>query len=152
MTTSLVFFCYFSKKKLILGSYGFQQGKSEIAGSKFCSSDLDGGSSELSLGSTEGDNGDYSRKTVHWTSRENTRRGRNREKRIKHSGKNLEPEENLNKHLDDIKEASSGTDDGKNLSFIKSNFNTDFADAKNTRPSYKGSKKKSKKRLVEKGM
>ncbi|MED6106461.1 hypothetical protein PIB30_005096 [Stylosanthes scabra] len=54
-------------------------------------------------------------------------------------------------HLDDIKEASSGTDDGKNLNFIKSNFSTDFANAKNPRSSsYKGSKKKSKKLQVEK--
>ncbi|XP_025630070.1 protein ALWAYS EARLY 3 isoform X2 [Arachis hypogaea] len=125
--------------------------KSEIAGSKFCSSDLDGGSSELSLGSTEGDNGDYSRKTVNWISRENTGKGRNREKRVKHTGNNLEPEENLNMHLDEIKEASSGTDDGKNLNFIKSNFSTDFANAKNPSPSsYKGSKKRSKKLQVEK--
>ncbi|XP_057752358.1 protein ALWAYS EARLY 3 isoform X1 [Arachis stenosperma] len=125
--------------------------KSEIAGSKFCSSDLDGGSSELSLGSTEGDNGDYNRKTVNWTSRENTGKGRNREKRVKHTGNNLEPEESLNMHLDEIKEASSGTDDGKNLNFIKSNFSTDFANAKNPSPSsYKGSKKRSKKLQVEK--
>ncbi|MED6182264.1 hypothetical protein PIB30_027105 [Stylosanthes scabra] len=125
--------------------------KSEIAGSKFCSSDLDEGSSELSLGSTEGDNGDYSRKTVHWTRRENTGKGKNQEKRVKHTGKNLEPEENLNMHLDDIKEASSGTDDGKNLNSIKSNFSTGFANAKNPRPSsYKGSKKRSKQLQVEK--
>lgn len=70
---------------------------------------------------------------------------------MKHYEK-LEPGENLNKHLDDIKEASSGTDDGKNLSFSKSNIDTDFADAKYARSSYKGSRKKSKKLLFEKGI
>jgi len=114
---------------------------------------LDDGSSELSLGSTEGNNEDYSRKTIHRSGREITGRGRNEEKKIKQYGKNLEPEGNegnLNKHLNDIKEASSGTDDGKN--FIKSNFNTDFVDAKNARSSYKGSRTKSKKPLLEKGI
>lgn len=113
---------------------------------------MDEDSSELSLGSTKGDNGDYSRKVIHWSSRENTRRGRNQEKGIKHYGKNSEPEEKINKHLHDIKEASSGTDDGKNQTSIKSNFDTDFADAKNVRSSYKGSSKKSKKLLFEKGI
>ena len=107
---------------------------------------MDDGSSELSLGSTEGNNEDYSRKTIHWSGREN------QEKKIKKDRKNLETGENLNKHLNDIKEASSGTDDGKNLSFIKSNFVTDFADAKNSRSSYKGSRMKSTKLLLEKGI
>jgi len=110
---------------------------------------LDDGSSELSLGSTEGNNEDYSRKTIHRSGREIIGRGRNKEKKIKQYGKNLEPEGNLNKHLNDIKEASSGTDDGKN--FIKSNFN-DFDDAKNARSSYRGSRTKSKKLLLEKGI
>ncbi|KAL5163497.1 Protein ALWAYS EARLY 3 [Glycine soja] len=143
-----------SPDKKFVPSPGLKSGKkhpkSEIAGAKFCSSDLDDGSSELSLGSTEGNNEDYSRKTIHWSGRENTGRGRNQEKKIKKDRKNLETGENLNKHLNDIKEASSGTDDGKNLSFIKSNFVTDFADAKNSRSSYKGSRMKSTKLLLEK--
>ncbi|KAK7292297.1 hypothetical protein RIF29_08075 [Crotalaria pallida] len=129
---------------------GKKHGKSETAGAKFCSSDLDKGSSELSLGSTEGDNG-YSRDTTHWNSTENSGKGRNQEKkRLKHYKKNLESEGNLNKHLDDIKEASSGTDDGKKLCFSNFNFDTDFADAKKARSSCKGSRKKSKKLLFEK--
>ncbi|XP_057419414.1 protein ALWAYS EARLY 3 isoform X2 [Lotus japonicus] len=124
--------------------------KSEMAEAKLCSSDMDERSSELSLGSTEGDNGDYSRKTIHRSSRENTRRGRTQEKGIRRYEMNLEPVKNVNKHLSDIKEASSGTDDGKNLNFIKSKFDTDFADAKNARSCYKGSRKKSKKLLSEK--
>ncbi|XP_027329953.1 protein ALWAYS EARLY 3 isoform X2 [Abrus precatorius] len=142
-----------SPDKKSIPSPGLKSGKrakSEIAGGKFCNSDLDDGSSELSLGSTEGDNGDYSRKTIHQSGRGNTGRGRNQEKRIKQYGKNLEPEENLNKHLNDIKEASSGTDDGKNPSFIKSNFDTDFSYAKNARSSYKGSRKNSKNLQIEK--
>lgn len=127
---------------------GKKHPKSEIAGAKFCSSDLDDGSSELSLGSTEDNNEDYSRKTIHRSGRENTGRGRNLEKK-KQYGKNLEPDENLNKHLNDIKEASSGTDDGKNLGFIKSNFDRDFADTKNSRSSYKGSRMRSKKLKLE---
>lgn len=142
-----------SPDKNFLPSPGLKSGKkhpkSELAGAKFGSSDLDDGSSELSLGSTEGNNEDYSRKTIHRSGRENTGRGRNQEKKIKQYRKN-EPEENLNKHLNDIKEASSGTDDGKTLSFIKSNFDPDFADAKNTRSSYKGSRMKSKRLLLEK--
>lgn len=123
-----------------------------MAEAKLCSSDMDERSSELSLGSTEGDNGDYSRKTIHRSSRENTRRGRTQEKGIRRYEMNLEPVKNVNKHLSDIKEASSGTDDGKNLNFIKSKFDTDFADAKNARSCYKGSRKKSKKLLSEKGI
>ncbi|XP_068463378.1 protein ALWAYS EARLY 3 isoform X2 [Phaseolus vulgaris] len=141
-----------SPEKKFLSSPGLKSGKkhskSEKAGAKFCSSELDDGSSELSLGSTEGNNEDYSRKTIHRSGREITGRGRNQEKKIKQYGKNLEPEGNLNKHLNDIKEASSGTDDGK--IFIKSSFNTDFVDAKNARSSYKGSRTKSKKLLLEK--
>ncbi|CAL0325815.1 unnamed protein product [Lupinus luteus] len=148
------FSCLFSvislSGKLIVGTSCFQRARSEIAVSKFCSSDLDKGSSELSLGSTEGDNGYYSRETTHWSSIDNTGRGRNHKKRLKHYNKNLEPEEKLNKDLDDIKEASSGTDDGKNLSFFKSHFDTDFTDAKKARSSYKGSMKRSKNLLIEK--
>lgn len=73
-------------------------------------------------------------------------------KGIKHYGKSLEPVEKINKHLNDIKEASSGTDDGKNLSSIQSNFDTDFTNAKSARSSYKSSRKKSKKPLFEKGI
>ncbi|KAL2960141.1 hypothetical protein AAZX31_17G023800 [Glycine max] len=144
-----------SPDKKFVPSLGLKSGKkhpkSEIAGANFCSSDLDDGSSELSLGSTEGNNEDYSRKTIHRSGRENTGRERNQEKKIKKYGKNFETGENLNKHLNDVKEASSGTDDGKNLSFIKSDFVTDFADAKNARSSYKGSRTKSKKLRLEKG-
>ncbi|RZB54833.1 Protein ALWAYS EARLY 3 isoform B [Glycine soja] len=143
-----------SPDKKFVPSLGLKSGKkhpkSEIAGANFCSSDLDDGSSELSLGSTEGNNEDYSRKTIHRSGRENTGRERNQEKKIKKYGKNFETGENLNKHLNDVKEASSGTDDGKNLSFIKSDFVTDFADAKNARSSYKGSRTKSKKLRLEK--
>ncbi|XP_019464011.1 PREDICTED: protein ALWAYS EARLY 3 isoform X2 [Lupinus angustifolius] len=143
-----------SPNKKTVASPGQKSGKkharSEIAVSKFCSSDLDKGSSELSLGSTEGDNGYNSRETTHWSSIDNTGRGRNHKKRLKHYNKNLEPEEKLNRDLDDIKEASSGTDDGKNLGFFKSHFDTDFTDAKKTRSSYKGSRKRSKKLLIEK--
>ncbi|CAJ2634347.1 unnamed protein product [Trifolium pratense] len=111
--------------------------KPEIVRAKFGNTYMDEGSSELSLGSTEGDNEDYSRKLIHRSSRENTGRGKNQEKGIKRYRKNLEPEENINKHLNDIKEASSETDD-------KSNFDTDFANAKSVRSSYKGPRKKSK--------
>lgn len=148
---SCLFSVISSKWILILGCYYLQHPKSEIAGAKFCSSDLDDGSSELSLGSTEDNNEDYSRKTINQSGRENTGRGRNLEKK-KQYGRNLEPEENLNKHLNDIKEASSGTDDGKNLGFIKSNFDRDFADTKNSRSSYKGSRTRSKKLKLEEGI
>ncbi|MCH81057.1 protein always early 3-like, partial [Trifolium medium] len=114
--------------------------KPEIVRAKFGNTDMDEGSSELSLGSIEGDNGDYSRKLIHRSSRENTGRGKNQEKGIKRYKKNLEPEENINKHLNDIKEASSETDDGKNQSSFKSNFDTDFA--KSVKSSYKGPRKK----------
>jgi len=113
---------------------------------------MDEGSSELSLGSTEGDNGDYSGKLIHRNSRENTGRVRNREKGIKNYRKSLEPQKNTNKHLNDIKEASSGTDDGKNQSSFKSNFDTDFANAKSVRSSYKGPRKKSKRLHFEEGI
>ncbi|WJX96119.1 hypothetical protein P8452_77365 [Trifolium repens] len=124
--------------------------KPEIVRAKFGNTDMDEGSSELSLGSTEGDIGDYSRKLIHRSGRENTGRGKNQEKGKKRYRKNLESEENINKHLNDIKEASSGTDDGKNQSSFKSNFDTDFANAKSVRSSHKGPGKKSKKLLFEK--
>ncbi|CAL5198850.1 unnamed protein product [Lathyrus oleraceus] len=124
--------------------------KLEIVGAKFGNSNMDGSSSELSLGSTEGDNGEYSRKLIYRRSRENTGRERNQEKGIKHYRKNLKPEENMNKHLNDLKEASSGTDGGKHQSSFKSNFDIDFPNAKSARSSYKGPRKKSKKLLFEK--
>ncbi|CAI8610606.1 unnamed protein product [Vicia faba] len=124
--------------------------KLEIVGAKFGNSNMDESSSELSLGSTEGDNGGYSRKLIFRSSRENTGRERNQEKGIKHYRKNLKPEENMNKHLNDLKEASSGTDGGKNQSSFKSNFDIDFPNAKSARSSYKGPRKRSKKLLFEK--
>ncbi|KAI4345449.1 hypothetical protein L6164_012572 [Bauhinia variegata] len=124
--------------------------ESELARAKFCGSDLGSGSSELSLGSTEDDNGDYSKKIIHWSSREGAGRVKNQEKGFKYQPKKLELEENVNKHLDDIKEASSGTDDGKRLGFVKSNIETDIADEKITRPDYKGPRKRSKKVTLEK--
>jgi hypothetical protein len=140
------------KLELNLGSYDFQHVKPEIVRAKFGNTDMDEGSSELSLGSAEGDIGDYSRKLIHRSGRENTGRGKNQEKGKKRYRKNLESEENINKHLNDIKEASSGTDDGKNQSSFKSNFDTDFANAKSVRSSHKGPGKKSKKLLFEKGI
>ncbi|XP_058758503.1 protein ALWAYS EARLY 3 [Vicia villosa] len=124
--------------------------KLEIVGAKFGNSNMDESSSELSLGSTEGDNVEYSRKLIFRSSRENTGRERNQEKGIKHYRKNLKPEENMTKHLNDLKEASSGTDGGKNQSSFKSNFDIDFPNAKSARSSYKGPRKKSKKLLFEK--
>lgn len=58
----------------------------------------------------------------------------------------------MNKHLNDLKEASSGTDGGKHQSSFKSNFDIDFPNAKSARSSYKGPRKKSKKLLFEKGI
>ncbi|KAF7813668.1 Protein ALWAYS EARLY 3 [Senna tora] len=128
---------------------GRKHAKAEMAGAKFSHSDLNEGSSELSLGSSEGDDGEYSRKFSQLSGRESSRRGKNQEKEKRCHRKKLEHEENANKHLDDVKEASSGTDKGKRLGSVKSKIDTAFASAENARSSFKGFRKTSKKVLFE---
>lgn len=127
----------------------FQNTKSEAAGSKFRHSNLYEGSSEMSLGST-GCGGDHSQKLGPWSSRESARRGRNEEQGTKHSRKKLKIKENVNKHLDGVKEASSGTDEDKGPGFIKDKIDTNFAGTKSARSSFKSLRKKNKELLLDK--
>lgn len=124
--------------------------KSEAAASKFCHSDLNEGTSELSLGSTGCGNGDYSRKLNQRSNRVNARRGKHEEKGTKYCRKKFELKGNVNKHLDDVKEASSGTDEDKGLDLIKYKIDTNFAGTKSARSSFKSLRKESRKVLLEK--
>ncbi|KAI9128525.1 hypothetical protein K1719_000008 [Acacia pycnantha] len=143
-----------NKSKGIMSSPGQNNGrkntKSAAVGSKFSHSDLNEGSSEMSLGSNGCGSGDYSQKLGQWSSRESARRGKNEEKGTKHYRKKLELKENVNKHLDGVKEASSGTDEGDGLDLIKYKIDTNFAGTKSARSSFKSLRKKRKKVLLEK--
>lgn len=92
---------------------------------------------ELSLGSTEADIGDYAR--------EKRRKGK------RYHGKKTEVEESMDNHLDDIKEACSGTEEGQKLG-IKGKFEMEVASTKLGRASNKGPRKRSKKVLFGEGM
>ncbi|KAJ7955062.1 Protein ALWAYS EARLY 3 [Quillaja saponaria] len=122
--------------------------ESVMAGIKFPDGDIDEGSSELSLGSTEDDNGCYRRKKCHLKGREVTGKQDRLRKGNKYYRKKLE--ESINNHLDDIKEASSGTEEGQKLHIVKANVDAEVADAKLAISSFSSSRKRSKKVLFQK--
>ena len=99
---------------------------------------MDEGGCELSLGSTGADNADYD---LGKNSREIQRKGK------RYHGKKPEVEESMYNHLDDIKEACSGTEEGQKSGSLRGKLETADLDVKSARSSFKGPRKRSKKAL-----
>ncbi|CBI26088.3 unnamed protein product, partial [Vitis vinifera] len=76
-----------------------------------------------------------------------SQRGGSPQKGKKFYGKKAEVEDSGNNHLDDIKEACSGTEEGQKLSAVRGRLETEVVDAKIVRSSSQGTRKRSKKVL-----
>ncbi|XP_022973709.1 protein ALWAYS EARLY 3-like isoform X1 [Cucurbita maxima] len=112
--------------------------ESDMMSTKFRCSEMDEGGCELSLGSTGADNADYDQGK---NTREIQRKGK------RYYGKKAEVEESMYNHLDDIKEACSGTEEGQKSGSLRGKLETEDFDVKSVRTSFKGPRKRSKKAL-----
>ncbi|XP_031739375.1 protein ALWAYS EARLY 3 isoform X1 [Cucumis sativus] len=112
--------------------------ESDMMSTKFRCSEMDEGGCELSLGSTGADNADYD---LGKSTREVQRKGK------RYYGKKPEVEESMYNHLDDIKEACSGTEEGQKSGSLRGKLENEDLDVKSVRSSFKGPRKRSKKAL-----
>ncbi|XP_044487094.1 protein ALWAYS EARLY 3-like isoform X2 [Mangifera indica] len=122
--------------------------ESEMTNSKLHGGEMDEDGCELSLGSTEADNGYYARDRSHLMDTENTGTFEGQQKGKRSHGKRPKLEESVNNQLDDIKEACSGTEEGQTMGAVKGKFGMEV-DEKISRSTYKGSRKRSKKVLFK---
>ncbi|CAI0467462.1 unnamed protein product [Linum tenue] len=112
---------------------------SEMTSAKLRCSEMDDSGCELSLGSTEADTGDYTRDRT-FSRGKGYQRWR------------PELEESVDNHLDEIKEACSGTEEGQKLGAGKGRFDAEVANSKLSRSCYdRAPKKKSKKLFFGEG-
>lgn len=120
---------------------------------KFHVSGMDDGDSELSLGSTEADNGCYARDKGSSVDTECAGSVETEQKGKRRHRKKQRPEESVKNHLDDIKEeACSGTEEEQKMNAGKGKFRTEFTEEKVLKSSSKGVRKRSKKVLFGKGV
>ncbi|KAH9765727.1 protein ALWAYS EARLY 3 [Citrus sinensis] len=124
---------------------------SEMNSSKPHGSEMDEDGRELSLGSTDADNGYYSRDKIYLMDAETADTIEIQQKGKRYHSKKLKQEESVSNHLDDIKEACSGTEEGQDMVVTKGKFAMEIADEKNSTSYSKGSKKRSKKVLFKRG-
>ncbi|KAJ0035662.1 hypothetical protein Pint_24565 [Pistacia integerrima] len=122
--------------------------ESEMTSSKLRGSEMDEDGCELSLGSTEADNGYYARDRSHLMDTESAGTFKGQQKGKRSHSKRQKLEESVNNQLDDIKEACSGTEEGQTLGAVKGKFGTEI-DEKISRSTYKSSRKRSKKVLFK---
>lgn len=118
--------------------FDIQRSESDMMSTKFRCSEMDEGGCELSLGSTGADNVDYD---LGKCTREVQRKGK------RYYGKKPEVEESMYNHLDDIKEACSGTEEGQKSGSLRGKLENEDLDVKSVRSSFKGPRKRSKKAL-----
>lgn len=123
-----------------------------MTSAKIIGSEMDEAGFEGSLGSMEADNGDYARDKNYLTNAEGVGTLEVQQKGKKFYGKKAEVEDSGNNHLDDIKEACSGTEEGQKLSAVRGRLETEVVDAKIVRSSSQGTRKRSKKVLFGGGM
>ncbi|XP_038720763.1 protein ALWAYS EARLY 3 isoform X2 [Tripterygium wilfordii] len=121
--------------------------ESEMTSVKHRGSEMDEGGCELSLGSTEADDGVYARNRSYLVGTEGAHTVRVSQKGKKYLGKKPEMDETVNDHLNDIKEACSGTEEGQKQGTSKLKFETEVSNVKPARSSYKSPRKRSKKVL-----
>lgn len=117
--------------------------EAEMSSPKLRISEMDEGGCELSLGSTEADNGDYARDKRSSRGREGAGTVEGQRKGKRYNGKKPEVEESINNDLDDVKEACSGTEEGQKPVAVKGKLQSEVA----ARSSFKGQRKRSKKIL-----
>lgn len=129
------FSCFWNNKLI---NHGIQHGESLLTSAKLRGCEMDEDGCELSLGSSEANAGEYTQ-------------DRSPLKGKKFRGRKSEVEESIVSHLDDIKEACSGTEEGQKLGIRKGKMKMDVSNAKLARPSNKGPRKRSKKVLFEEG-
>ncbi|ONI28356.1 hypothetical protein PRUPE_1G139300 [Prunus persica] len=120
--------------------------ESEVTNARLHGCEMDEGGCELSLGSTEADNDYYDRNEKYAMGREGTGTLEVQQRRKRYFVKKKEVDESKNKHVEDIKEACSGTEEGQKLGAIKGKLDTKVA--KSARSFYKDTRKKSKKALI----
>ncbi|KAH0992900.1 hypothetical protein GBA52_004383 [Prunus armeniaca] len=120
--------------------------ESEITNAGLHGCEMEEGGCELSLGSTEADNDYYDRNEKYAMGGEGTGTLEVQQRRKRYFVKKKEVDESKNKHVEDIKEACSGTEEGQKLSAIKGKLDTKVA--KSARSFYKDTRKKSKKALI----
>ncbi|XVF28360.1 hypothetical protein REPUB_Repub15cG0023000 [Reevesia pubescens] len=121
--------------------------ESETTSAKIHGSEVDEDACELSLGSTEADNADYVRERNYSRNIEGTGTAQVQRKGSRYYRRKPELEESVNNHLEDTKEACSGTEGGYKLCDFKGKFEAEVADAKTSRASIKVPKRRSKKVL-----
>ncbi|KAK8623864.1 hypothetical protein V6N13_065226 [Hibiscus sabdariffa] len=122
---------------------------SETTSAKIHGSEVYEEACELSLGSTEADNADYARDKNHSRIIEGTGTVEVQQKGKRYRRRKAEVEESVNNHLEDTKEACSGTEEGQQLCDFKGKFDAEVADAKTSRALIRGPRKRSKKVLFE---
>ncbi|XP_022740959.1 protein ALWAYS EARLY 3-like isoform X2 [Durio zibethinus] len=121
--------------------------ETETTSAKIHGSEVDEDACELSLGSTEADNADYARDKNYSRNIEGTGTVEVEQKGKRYYRRKPEVEESVNNHPEDTKEACSGTEEGQKLCDFKGKFDAEVADAKTSRASIKGPRKRSKKVL-----
>ncbi|XWS14047.1 hypothetical protein CRYUN_Cryun36dG0090200 [Craigia yunnanensis] len=121
--------------------------ESETTSAKIRGNEVDEDACELSLGSTEADNADYARDKNYSRNIEGTGTVEVQQKGKRYYKRKPEVEESVNNHLEDTKEACSGTEEGQKLCDFKGKFEAEVADTKTSRASIKGARKRSKKVL-----
>ncbi|KAK6254539.1 hypothetical protein SCA6_015844 [Theobroma cacao] len=121
--------------------------ESETTSAKIHGSEMDEDACELSLGSTEADNADYARGKNYSMNIEGTGTIEVQQKGKRYYRRKPGVEESVNNHLEDTKEACSGTEEDQKLCDFKGKFEAEVADTKPSRGSIKGLRKRSKKVL-----
>ncbi|KAK3189776.1 hypothetical protein Dsin_029337 [Dipteronia sinensis] len=123
--------------------------ESETTSSKLRGSEMDEGGCELSSESTEADNGYYARDESYLMDAEGAGTVEVQQRGKRCNKKKPKLWESVNNHLDDIKEACSGTEEGQTVGGVKGKFVMEVADEKTSRLSFKGLRKRSKKVLFK---
>ncbi|KAK4855475.1 hypothetical protein QYF36_007763 [Acer negundo] len=123
--------------------------ESETTSSKLRGSEMDEGGCELSSESTEADNGYYARDESYLMDAEGAGTVEVQQRGKRCNRKKPKLWESVNNHLDDIKEACSGTEEGQTVGGVKGKFVMEVADEKTSRLSFKGLRKRSKKVLFK---
>ncbi|XP_010551056.1 PREDICTED: protein ALWAYS EARLY 3 isoform X2 [Tarenaya hassleriana] len=119
----------------------------DMAIAKLHSSDMDEGGCELSLGSTEADNGDFAGPRNYLMHGEGSSAVEMLQKGKRYYMQKLDVDESPNNRTDDVKEACSGTEEGQHLGPCKDKFEPEGVVENSSKPTYKSSRRKSKKVL-----
>uniref|UniRef100_A0A5B6Z075 SANT domain-containing protein n=1 Tax=Davidia involucrata TaxID=16924 RepID=A0A5B6Z075_DAVIN len=120
--------------------------ESVLTSAKLVGSEMDEDTFEGSLGSMEADNGDFPRDRSYLMETEDVGTVK-AQKGSRLYGKKLEVDDSGNNHLDDIKEACSGTEEEQKLVAVRGKLGIEVTDGKFARSSSQVPRKRSKKVL-----